>query len=383
MQADEQKKRILIYYGTYEINTDSSKSIARLIASFIAEVENNFAITFFTYQSNYKDEIIKTSPVFIKSSVLLRAYRLVNNKFAFLKRIKESEIKLKSTESYLKKERKQFDIIIVIEPIHISFIRKTFASSKIIYWIHGLSALYNKSFAADINLVDEVWSPTYIAHKRIVDAIHPIPFYPEFKLFPNWSEPVFANQNESSLTSLQTRHQIDKDTLIFIFAGGDKKLKGKYLLERLIQKLSVCINRKIIFFFAGGQKKGEERLTKMIRVVELGVLTPKDLSCYFGIAHIGLFPSLGGYEHAPLTLLEMIDCGVIPIASNVGGVIEILGAGYPYLIETPNYVDEWVEKITELATLPASKRQDVKNFLQDRRKLYKRIDALTLLEEVP
>src|SRR4029079_16599889 len=229
-------KSVLICYYVFEIESDSTASIPRLLASFIQEVENDYKVSFFTFKNNYSDKQIRTAPEHIQLRFKDKLWRKFSNKIYSKKKVTEFHLKRKSIFRHLKKISEKPDIIIVLGLDDVEFLRRQFPGSKIIYWIHGISAIYNKEYLKHINKIDHLWSPTKTIYKKIVEQLHPVPFLAEFERIPNWAEFYFDLPDESSISNIQKHHRIAADSKIFIFCGGDNKLKGWFLLDRALKK---------------------------------------------------------------------------------------------------------------------------------------------------
>jgi len=375
-------KSIFICYYVFEIETSSTASIPRLLASFIGEVENDYKVLFFTFKKDYSDEYIRTTPEYISLHFSDRLWRKLSNSFYSKKKVTEFQLKRKSIFRRLKKINKKPDIIIVLGLDDVRILRKRFEESRIIYWIHGISAIYNKEYLRHINKIDRLWSPTTIVYKKIVDKLHPVPFLAEFKRIPNWAESYFDCADETAISIIQQHHKIAADSKVFIFCGGDNKLKGWFLIDHALQIIAKGNDADITVIVTGGTLKQDEFYGKRIRIIFAGRLDPKLLASYYRLAEFGLFPSLGGYEHAPVTLIEMIRSNVIPIASDVGGVREMVGEQYPFLIDTPHSVEAWRDSIENMIALSEEEKCQLLSFLHEKMNGYKRVNFKQLLQHI-
>ncbi len=375
-------KRILIFFHDQEIDSNSTKSISRLVASVIHELEAHYVVTFFTFKSGYTDELLSTKPVLINVKTSERLKQKFVNLFHRQKKIKEVHLKRNSLLNTIKESDTSYDLIIVLGLDDVKFLRNQFRSSIIIYWIHGISAIYNKDYLQHINKIDYLWSPTVTVYKKIVNELHPVPFLAEFQLMPNWAEDIFCVKNDERIMQIREQYNINDSAKVFIFCGGDLKLKGMFLLKRAFEAISKSTDKNIIVFVIGGAEQPEEIYNGVVRLLYIGLLHPAILSVYYNLAQFGLFPSLGGYEHAPLTLLEMIQTNVLPIASDVGGIKEMLGADYPYLVVAPHSVDEWVQKIEMLLQIDDKEKYRLLTSLHQRLKKYTRRAALPLISSM-
>jgi glycosyltransferase involved in cell wall biosynthesis len=215
-----------------------------------------------------------------------------------------------------------------------------------------------------------------------VEQLHPTPLLAQFQLIPNWAESIFDIEDNTLISEIQERHQISKDSKVFIFCGGDNKLKGWFLLNRAFKKISQKNLLNITVIVTGGSRREDEVHSEKVRVIYAGVLEPKILSAYYRLAEYGLFPSLGGYEHAPVTLIEMIKCNILPIASDVGGIKEMLGENYSFLIDQPHSVETWVNNIEKMIALTDEEKCRLLSYLNKSMKKYKKRDFKMLFSDI-
>jgi glycosyltransferase involved in cell wall biosynthesis len=77
----------------------------------------------------------------------------------------------------------------------------------------------------------------------------------------------------------------------------------------------------------------------------LGTIPNSQIAQYYQCSNVYLFPTLCE-EGFGMSLIEALHCGCICIASEIGGVPEVLQHGkFGHLIKNPDNVNEWVEAI--------------------------------------
>ena len=82
-------------------------------------------------------------------------------------------------------------------------------------------------------------------------------------------------------------------------------------------------------------------------ITSIGHIPNDDIVKYYQMADVFLFPSLW-QEGFGIVLAEALHCGCYTIASNRGGIKEVLEDGkYGVLIDKPNMVTEWVDAMQE------------------------------------
>lgn len=92
---------------------------------------------------------------------------------------------------------------------------------------------------------------------------------------------------------------------------------------------------------------GDSRDVEIEGVRFFGMVPNIEVNKYYQMASIYLFPSLC-QEGFGISLIEALLCGNYCIASKNGGIPEVLNYGeYGYLVERPNFIDDWVNAINK------------------------------------
>ena len=374
-------KKILVYYYNEEVELQSTNSVARLIASMINYLQDIYEVTYFTFKPHTQQNSANAKQIFIDIPKSYRLQRKINNALQF-KRMHWFDLKKKAVRDFVKKDKTQYDTVLVLGLDDVKAMRHYFPGAKILYWIHNISAICKKEYLYNVNDADYFLSPSRTTYHLLLQKLQPVPLSAEFYFVPNWCEDVFKQRNEVLINSLKALHSITSETIVFIFSGSDIKLKGRFILEKAIRKISVQQGKDVLFFFAGSDnKKGIYNLGN-IRVTDVGLLQPDTLAAYYQIAMFGCFTSLG-YDHCPLTLLEMVHCNVLPIASDMGGVKEILGSGHQFLIKEPHSVTAWVNHIQKAIDFNEDERMQQLIPLKERViTIYNRNAAIEIFENI-
>jgi L-malate glycosyltransferase len=140
-------------------------------------------------------------------------------------------------------------------------------------------------------------------------------------------------------TSLRKKIKVQENKLIFIWCSKDRPKKGLDLILK-VWKLLIEKNNDIELWVIGN-----DRIIDLKQVKNIGRVPNNELAKYYQLADFYLFTSLC-HEGFGLTLAEALKCGCYCIASNNGGIPEVLNYGqYGKLIENPNFIDEWIEEI--------------------------------------
>lgn len=131
-------------------------------------------------------------------------------------------------------------------------------------------------------------------------------------------------------------HQV-KDKTVFLWCSQDRSKKG---LDHIL-KVWKLISRKhkdIVLWVVGAERESAQENIRFF-----GKIPNKDLPELYQTADCYLFPTLW-HEGFGLSLVEALNCGCFCIASDIGGVPEVLKNGQlGMLVAAPHLLDSWVE----------------------------------------
>lgn len=128
--------------------------------------------------------------------------------------------------------------------------------------------------------------------------------------------------------------------LIFIWCSQDRPKKGLDLILQVWKNIYLKYNQEIELLIVG-----TDRIIDVEGVKVVGRIPNNELAKYYQISDFYLFPTLCK-EGFGISLAEALKCGCYCIASNQGGVPEVLQFGkLGRIIENPNFIDEWVDTI--------------------------------------
>lgn len=146
------------------------------------------------------------------------------------------------------------------------------------------------------------------------------------------------------------------ETPVFLYKGGDSYLKGFY---DIIEALKILAKKGLRYKFIFTNKYSKHSLKKLldlkrkygIELEVMGRINHQHLLRLHQISWAVLFPSKWE-EPLPYSVIEAAFMGVLPIASRVGGVPEILRGSYAErLLITPNCPRCLAEQIKYVASL--------------------------------
>jgi glycosyltransferase involved in cell wall biosynthesis len=91
-------------------------------------------------------------------------------------------------------------------------------------------------------------------------------------------------------------------------------------------------------------------------------VSQKTLCKLYNIADLYIQPSL--YESFGITILEAMACGKAIVATDCGGIPEIVFNGYNGLLVRQNSIEELIENIFKILNNPELKRKMEKNSIE-------------------
>jgi len=159
----------------------------------------------------------------------------------------------------------------------------------------------------------------------------------------------------------------------FTYAGGGSYVKGFHIF---IQASLNLLKRRygINFMLTGGLRgfrhqhmrlleKLNDSFTGSLRL--LGYLPYEDVLKLYSRSYAVLVPSIWE-EPLPYVVVEAMAVGTIPIASRIGGILEIVKGTYAEkMMFSPGSVDEFVGRMEEVLSLSAEQFLDIGASLRD------------------
>jgi glycosyltransferase involved in cell wall biosynthesis len=145
------------------------------------------------------------------------------------------------------------------------------------------------------------------------------------------------DENDLSTQNIIPPHL--KEKRIILFAGRLLSLKGVDVLVRAVPKISKSItNDDILFVFAGPGDSSRFR-NKLIetntqaKCLFTGPLPKENVVKLMSKSELVILPTYN--DNSPYTILEAMACGTPVVASNVGGIPEIITNGYDGILVKP------------------------------------------------
>ena len=159
---------------------------------------------------------------------------------------------------------------------------------------------------------------------------------------------------------MRSKLGIPKNSIVVLTV---RRLVYKNGIDTLIESANIAVrkNPKITFLVVG---KGPDLNSVQIKITQLGIennfkltgfVKDEDLPSYYNAADFFVLPSKSG-EGLPLVALEAMACGLPVIATNVGGISEILMEDYGRLVPS-NQPELLAKAILEFSNMDLSSRK--------------------------
>ena len=190
--------------------------------------------------------------------------------------------------------------------------------------------------------------------------------------------------NNLSKETLRKRLEIKEDEKIITFVGTLRIVKGvKYLIKAMKIIKQKSPDTKMMLVGDGEEREELESLVEELglkeRVKFIGRVQNEEIPQYMVASDVFVLPSLS--EGFPVTVLEAMASGVPMIATNVGGLPEIIKDGENGFLVEPKNPEEIAEKV--LLLLEDDKlRERISRNNKKKAKGYSWDSAVEKLEEV-
>jgi len=181
---------------------------------------------------------------------------------------------------------------------------------------------------------------------------------------------------------LRYKFGIKDDEILILFVGYLDTFKGIYELINSFQEIS-AENKNVKLLMVGGGPKKEDLLDNVIKmnlednVIFTGMIEHQKIHKYYQAADIFVLPSYT--EGLPISVLEAMACGLPVVATNVGGIPEVITDGLGGFLVSPKSEKELIKKLNIILTNKYIRMQFVQKSLErieDEFDFYKKIKKL-------
>jgi glycosyltransferase involved in cell wall biosynthesis len=147
------------------------------------------------------------------------------------------------------------------------------------------------------------------------------------------------------------------DSVRFVFASRNDPLKGGDSLIKAIQLVNKNISVKVEFYFIGYKPSKGDSLPSNIILNDF--LPRQELLKFYSKCDVALLPSL--FDNSPLFIYETMATGLPVIATNVGGIPELVKHGETGFLFEANDINRLASHINTLIENPLKRKQMGKN----------------------
>lgn len=183
---------------------------------------------------------------------------------------------------------------------------------------------------------------------------------------------------------LRRKLNISESDIVFIISGRVSREKGFDLLIEVIEKISPSLKEKFKLIVAGEGPFSETFSKSMNSEIQSGKVImigqTNEIGNYLNASDVCLLPSY--HENLPIALLEAGSFGLPCIASDVGGVPEIIIDGKTGFLIKNSVADAYIEKIELFIRKPEILTEMKKNIKTDINNRFCISDMCKKIEEV-
>lgn len=220
---------------------------------------------------------------------------------------------------------------------------------------------------SDAVMENSLWDKRFLWLKKMCFArkyIHPITISPASqesftKLYKTGSSLICNGVSKPTISTKENpieQYKITPSTKIFIHAGRINVAKNQVVLCKAFSRL-INNGYDAVLLIAGGNQDDSimQQLQPFFckRIVYLGERS--DIPTLFSFADAMCLPSI--WEGLPITLLESLAVGCVPICSPVGGIVNVVTNGYNGLLSKDSSEEHYFEVLKEYMQMTEEERE--------------------------
>jgi len=261
---------------------------------------------------------------------------------------------LRNSYNYLKTQN--YDVFLIHKPLDFFtcyFMKKLNPNIKTVF-ISGGEDFYgfDKFFSRYIDYMFSVSN----ANKKIIENR----YNREVKLLHNGVDINLFKQDKKIREEMRKKFNLENKKVL-ISIGRVVGWKGHRLVIEILPELEDFV---YVIIGKGENLENLKKLSKEMgvedRVLFLGEIDNKELYKYINMADLFVQPSIG-HEAFGITLIEALSCGVPVIASDNGGMVDIIKNGENGFLFEINNKQDLKEKILKSMKMKFNTREFVKN----------------------
>lgn len=295
----------------------------------------------------YNYELIRYAAVKLDIFVVIeKAIGNVNLNAPFFVQKKEKGLsRFLELYSTLKKLKKQGYDNFYVHYSYYGALAALLAGGKVFYWSRGMLWLFTRGFFEErvlryiMKRVTLITGPEALAREYVKNY-----GVKKYVVLSNWVDTERFRPREDK-ASTKRWFAIEPDMKVILFAHHLSERKGADLIAKIAAEINYP---KLVFFVIGDgpyrAKLEEEAKSLPLRI--FGGVPNKDMAPYYQAADVFLMPSRE--EGSPHVILDTLSAGTPFVASDVGGVREIVPPDFNEFLCKPEDVECFSRGITKL-----------------------------------
>lgn len=199
-----------------------------------------------------------------------------------------------------------------------------------------------------IKIVDAIEQADYnfFVSKALLDCSNRLTLKGKKKVLYNGVDPEFTLYSDESKRALKHKYT-NEECKIVGFVGNLFKIKNAALLPDIFQAISNRYHQKIQFWIIGdGNQRSiiEDKLSRMNIECKLwGNQQKAVMPDFMNCIDVLVLPSQN--EGLPLVVLEALSCGAQVVASDVGGIAEVIGKDNVVDVKSNTFINNFANKV--------------------------------------
>ena len=336
-------KLLIISAGVHPVPPVNGGAVENLIDFYLKDSKNNNIEVLSIYDDKLESYEYKYNNCkfhFIKKNTIHDFFTLYSEKI--LRRlfgIYYGTPYIRKVCSYIKKEKKDYDMIVVENMPQYGPMIKKVSNSKLVLHLHNdylnIDSFKNKE---NYSSYDKILCVSDFISNR-VRAVGNTNDNKVFTLYNGIDLERFYNNSKSN-DDIFTKYKIEKNKFNIIYSGRVCPEKG---VENLIDAFNMMNDSTLQLIILGGYNYGTSKdndfitnlKKKSLKVVFTGYVNYDDINYLYAIADLGVIPSIVN-EACPLTAIEMMASGIPVICTNSGGLPELIDDKCGIIVDRTN-----------------------------------------------
>lgn len=338
-------KLLIISAGVHPVPPVNGGAVENLIDFYLKDSKNNNIEVLSIYDDKLESYEYKYNNCkfhFIKKNAIHDFFTLYSEKI--LRRlfgIYYGTPYIRKVCSYIKKEKKDYDMIVVENMPQYGPMIKKVSNSKLVLHLHNdylnIDSFKNKE---NYSSYDKILCVSDFISNR-VRAVGNTNDNKVFTLYNGIDLERFYNNSKSN-DDIFTKYKIEKNKFNIIYSGRVCPEKG---VENLIDAFNMMNDSTLQLIILGGYNYGTSKDNDFItnlkkkslekNVVFTGYVNYDDINYLYAIADLGVIPSIVN-EACPLTAIEMMASGIPVICTNSGGLPELIDDKCGIIVDRTN-----------------------------------------------